>query len=126
LVPAPHAAVIVAVREDGKVLGVTRGENIHDINLPGGMREPEDGNILDTARREFFEETGLVAGNMKPVLSWRQNGKLLVAFQAMNWKGRLRPSAEGYPVWVPRDRLFRPSCTHREANRRLVLHPALH
>jgi len=114
------AAVIVLRRSDGRVLGVTRGNNIRDINFPGGRREPEDQNYAQTAQRELFEETGLHVpfSCLKPIAHWKAGHGSVIAFQALDWSGKLRPSAEGYPVWVTPERLL--LGTHRGMVRKLI------
>ena len=73
-IPVPHpedearaAAVAVVVRPDGddaQVLFIKRAEYELDpwsgqIAFPGGRQEPGDGDLLETAVRETFEEIGL-------------------------------------------------------------------
>jgi 8-oxo-dGTP pyrophosphatase MutT (NUDIX family) len=95
------AAVVVLRLPIGKILGVTRGRNLRDINLPGGLREPEDRTPEDTARRELMEETGLMVDDLKHLATWRSNGKVVVAFQGKGRAyGELRTSPEGVPIFV--------------------------
>ena len=61
-----EAAVLVPVvrRADGEYLLFTKraedlGEHPGQMSVPGGGREPEDGTLEATARREAFEEVGL-------------------------------------------------------------------
>jgi len=61
-----EAAVLVPVisRSDGAYLLFTKradhlGEHPGQMSFPGGGREPEDGTLEATARREAFEEVGL-------------------------------------------------------------------
>jgi len=114
------AAVLVARRPDGRVLGVTRGSNLRDINLPGGLRAPEDPSPAATARREAWEETGLVIRSLRPITSWNSQGRRVVAFQGLTWSGRLRPSSEGRPGWAPPRALTNPGCTFARHNRKLL------
>ena len=115
------AAVVLLRRFDGKVLGVTRGSNVQDINLPGGNREPGDKTPVDTARRELMEETGLMVDVLDPIDSWNSNGKNVVAFRGHGFaRGPLRLSSEGYPMWVKPNRLTTASSTYRMINKRLL------
>lgn len=57
-------AVIIAQTEGGYVFCKHRERDTWEI--PGGHREPGE-NILDTARRELFEETGAVDFDIRPV-----------------------------------------------------------
>lgn len=52
------AACVLIEREDGKILCVSRSDDLENWNLPGGKREdgePASGNAV----RELFEETGI-------------------------------------------------------------------
>lgn len=95
-----HSAVIVLRKPDGRVLGVTRGDDLEDLNLPGGNRKWRDLSPAETARRELREETGLLVRTLRPLASWSHEGRTTVAFQGLSWSGRLRPSSEGHPFWV--------------------------
>lgn len=107
------AAVVVLRRRNGKVLGVTRGRDLDDLNPPGGQREPQDLSPLDTARRELLEETGVLLLAAYPIGSWVKGGRRVVAFEGSTWIGELRPSEEGVPVWVHPSRLVRKTCTYQ-------------
>jgi len=115
-----HAAVAVTQRPDGRVLGLTRGTNLNNINFPGGMRERYDGSPGMTVRREFKEETGLTIKKMKPLGVFRDGRKVVHAFQVLKWDGELKPSPEGRPVWVLPSRLTSPSSTFRWQNAALL------
>ena len=57
-------AVIIA-KKDGKwVLCKHRDRNTYEV--PGGHREPGEA-IMDTAKRELYEETGAVKYSIKPI-----------------------------------------------------------
>jgi 8-oxo-dGTP pyrophosphatase MutT (NUDIX family) len=107
------AAVVLLQRRDGKVLGVTRGHDLNDINPPGGYREPWDQSPLDTARRELYEETGIRLHEAVGIASWFKDGRYVIAFKGINWSGALRPSKEGVPAWVRPNKLFQDTCTYR-------------
>jgi 8-oxo-dGTP pyrophosphatase MutT (NUDIX family) len=114
------AAVLVVRRPDGRVLGVTRGANLRDINLPGGLREPEDPSPVATARREAREETGLVVRSLRPLAAWNARGRRVIAFQGLNWSGRLQSSPEGHAAWASPQALTRAVCTFQRENDRLL------
>ena len=57
-------AVIIA-KKDGKwVLCKHRDRNTYEV--PGGHREPGE-TIMDTAKRELYEETGAIKYSIKPI-----------------------------------------------------------
>ena len=67
--PSRDAAVLIPLffKEDhAHVLFTKRTDNVEhhkgQISFPGGMRDPEDNNLLDTALRETWEEMGIQYG----------------------------------------------------------------
>jgi 8-oxo-dGTP pyrophosphatase MutT (NUDIX family) len=65
-----EAAVLAPVitRPDGEYLLFTKrsddlGEHPGQMSFPGGGREPDDGSLEATAKREAFEEVGLAPAN---------------------------------------------------------------
>ncbi|HEX7118826.1 MAG TPA: CoA pyrophosphatase [Longimicrobiales bacterium] len=57
-------ALVLRPREELELLLIQRAEHEHDpwsghMALPGGRREPEDGDLVATAFRETHEETGV-------------------------------------------------------------------
>lgn len=114
------AAVIIVRRPDGRILGVSHGSNLYDINLPGGMRETGDSSPSVTARRELKEETGLEVQSLRPIARWTHRGRQIVAFQGLKPSGELRASPEGQPAWVQPKRLTRTCCTFQRENGKLL------
>jgi 8-oxo-dGTP pyrophosphatase MutT (NUDIX family) len=100
-----HATVIVLQKPDGRVLGVTRGDDLDDLNLPGGNRKLQDRSPAETAQRELREETGLQVKTLRPLAVWTCEGRKILAFQGLSWSGKLRPSFEGHPFWVQPEEL---------------------
>jgi 8-oxo-dGTP pyrophosphatase MutT (NUDIX family) len=115
-----HAAVVVLQKSDGRVLGVTRGDDLDDMNLPGGNRSARDRSPTDTARRELLEETGLLVRTLQPLASWTLEGKRVAAFKGLTWSGRLRSSPEGHPFWVQPEELRSSGSRFRRHNGMLL------
>lgn len=66
------AAAVYAVRDDGHILLLKRGEGsalAGQFFLPGGLVE-HDELPIDGARRELHEESGLTIGDLHPVGSY--------------------------------------------------------
>lgn len=92
-------AAITYVRNGNKVLAVSRGEDLSDMNMPGGDVElGEDPH--DAAIRELREETGLKAHELFPIYSKNAGGRIVTVFKVISYSGKLRPSHEGMPEWV--------------------------
>ncbi len=53
----PHLVLTLRVQSGGVHSG--------QISLPGGKREPQDNNFMDTALRETYEEVGLAPENVE-------------------------------------------------------------
>jgi 8-oxo-dGTP diphosphatase len=68
-------AVIVAKHNDKWVFCKHRERNTYEV--PGGHREDNE-RILDTAKRELFEETGACQYEIKPVCVYSVIGKTRV------------------------------------------------
>ncbi|AKE38174.1 NTP pyrophosphohydrolase [Corynebacterium camporealensis] len=75
-----EAAVLVLLKgsaaDDAEVLLTHRSPTMRShsgqIAFPGGRRDPEDINVVDTALREAWEETGLQRGTVTPLEQWGQ------------------------------------------------------
>ena len=115
------AAVVVVRGPGGKVLGVSRGSRLSDMNLPGGMREPGDASPADTARRELLEETGIEVADLRPLAKRASLGRRVMAFESMGApRGKLKASSEGVPLWVKPKALTRATCTFQRENSKLL------
>lgn len=99
----PKAAFCL-VTKNGRYLAVSRGDNLNDMNLPGGMVNLGE-DPIEAAKRELFEETGLKALELFPLYSKVSRGKLVSVFRVTKFDGNLRGSSEGTPDWVDREEL---------------------
>lgn len=99
----PKAAVCL-VRNGGKILAVSRGDDISDLNMPGGTVEPGEDSI-DAAVRELWEETGIKAKEIYPVYSRVNNGWLVTTYVVPVYTGKLMRSFEGVPEWTDEETL---------------------
>lgn len=96
--PTSQSAVVYLKKGD-KVLAVSRGSDLSDMNMPGGTVEMGE-DPMTAAARELWEETGLVAHELIPVHSKNMNGKKVSAFKVVHFGGKLRSSSEGKAAWV--------------------------
>ncbi len=99
------AACVLIERSDGKILCVSRFDDLKNWNLPGGKREPNESAVMN-AIRELEEETGVMAYpyGMKLIHSGSCDGEFFVDTYSANFNDclgmdRLRSSAEGSVAW---------------------------
>lgn len=101
----PTAVCVIVKRADGKVLAVTRNGDENDLNLPGGMIELGE-KSEEAARRELWEETGLIATDMTEVYRGVGRTRFVVVYKANDATGNVRSSPEGLAMWVDPKRLL--------------------
>lgn len=93
----PKSAVVLLTKGD-KVLTVSRGENLNDMNMPGGHVELNE-DSQDAAVRELWEETGIKADEIYPIYSSVDNGYLVTVYRVTRYHGSLADSSEGSASW---------------------------
>lgn len=98
---------IVLLERGSQVLAVTRPEPPLRLSLPGGGVEWHE-TYVEGAARELTEETGLTAERLRLVHEGWSGDAYVKVFEAEGATGTLRPSEEGYPVWVPLRALAEP------------------
>lgn len=91
-------AVVCLVVKNGKVLAVSRGDDVSNLNMPGGSVEPGE-NPEDAAVRELWEETGIKAKEIYPIFSKVKGGRIVTTFRVPTFTGTLKNSSEGYASW---------------------------
>ena len=102
----PQAAILIVRDKSGKFLAVSRGDDVTDMNLPGGKIELGE-EPAQAAARELWEETGLKVHQMHPVYTGPgNNGKFVAVYRVTACSGKLRSSDEGYVDWVTPNELL--------------------
>jgi 8-oxo-dGTP pyrophosphatase MutT (NUDIX family) len=120
-----HAALVLVVDPDGRVLAISRGDDVWDWGLPGGNSEADlDCTIADTAFRELEEETGVVAGELSFLYRAPSYTCCVTTFVAEiidEWPEILRSEPfEGYVGWVEPEVLVARTSRYRN-HARMVL-----
>jgi 8-oxo-dGTP pyrophosphatase MutT (NUDIX family) len=116
--PHPRAALVVLQHDDGRVLAISRGDDVWDWGFPGGTADPQDITIADTAFRELLEETGVVASELALLHREHADGHVVTTFVATQihaWPAVLRSDPfEGYVDFVDPKTLVAPTCRYRK------------
>jgi len=89
----------IVVRSDGKILALTNPDDSFKNCLPGGGIDPGETDE-DAARRELWEETGLIAGDLVKVRKEIVGNKVITLFRVIDYSGKLKSSPEGVPRWI--------------------------
>lgn len=92
------ACVFIVHPVENLILAVTRRDG-SGCGLPGGKAEPDE-LLQDTALRELFEETGLIAENPKLLWSRTDDSSYCETYTVTVTGGTIRDSAEGHVFWA--------------------------
>lgn len=94
----PQDAAVVLVRNGNKILAVSRGEDLTNLNMPGGGIEQGE-TPIEAAARELKEETGIETKSLVLLFVMNEGEKKVYVFKADNFKGDLKSSHEGTASW---------------------------
>lgn len=83
---------VIAAQYNGKWI-FCRHKQRTTWEIPGGHCEPSE-NILDTARRELYEETGAIDFDIKPICVYKFNAYGLLCYAEVKTLGELPPEME--------------------------------
>lgn len=93
----PRSSRILVSRSDGKILAIVGRDS--QMNLPGGMVEAGESDE-EGAKRELWEETGLIASDIVKVCEDIEESLSVTLFRVLAAAGKLKGSSEGEPRWV--------------------------
>jgi ADP-ribose pyrophosphatase YjhB (NUDIX family) len=100
----PKASLSLLINKEGKILSVSRKDNIFDKNIVGG--KVDEGETFEQAAvREAKEETGLDIFNLKPVFM-RKDGKFICVTFLAEFIGEIEQTEKGAIEWINYDELF--------------------
>lgn len=115
-----RVACVLAPRDDGLILAVSRGVSPGSIPPPGNPNR-SGGSGLEAAARELYEETGLRPSAMEPLCQGNTGSAAVYWFVAGGLRGRLRSSHEGWAVWVEPELLVcRPAAAFPEPTAKVL------
>jgi len=97
---------ILVSKKDGKVLSIIDRNDSFSAGLPGGGVEPGE-SLEDAARRELWEETGLIPDEVVQIRTDVVGSNECTLFLAKNVEGRLRGSEEGEAAWLEKNDLLK-------------------
>lgn len=94
-----RAVTILLHNEDGKILAVSRKNDVTDFGIPGGRVEKGE---TDKAAiiREVMEETGLTVFNLRPFFVDEERDEFICTTFIGSYTGEIRTSEKGAVVWA--------------------------
>lgn len=98
-------AAVAFLTKNGKILAVSRGADMSNMNMPGGLVEPGE-DPQEAAIRELWEETGIKADEIFPVYTRINNGYLVTTYKVPVYHGNLSSSWEGEASWEEKEVLL--------------------
>lgn len=125
------AALFLRRWSDGKLLSISRGENLLDWGMPGGKRDPEDESTEHACAREALEEAGVVVDvrNLRPIFKDFVSGEgrsgyfcttfTVVPQDAAKLPAVLPVTREGTVRWIDPLEIVNTHATFRSYNRRM-------
>lgn len=93
----PRSTRLLVSRPDGKILVVVSTDG--RTTLPGGMVESGESDE-EGARRELWEETGLIVGDLVKLRTDLEEDLYVTLFRVLSAAGKIKGSEEGEPRWV--------------------------
>jgi 8-oxo-dGTP pyrophosphatase MutT (NUDIX family) len=104
---APKASLVLLVNPKGKILSVSRKDNIFDKNIIGGKVDSGE-TFGQAAIRECKEETNLDIYNLIPIFI-RKDGKFICVTYLADYSGNIEQNEKGAIEWIQYDELFKGS-----------------
>lgn len=101
----PHAACMLIISDDKKILAVSRKDDPTAFGLPGGKVDPGE-TPVKAAARELLEETGLIATDLTEVFS-ESDGEYTTTTFVGKISGAIDTTESGVIRWVNKNVLLK-------------------
>lgn len=111
------ASCTLLINMEGKILAVSRRDDLNDWNLPGGKAEPGE-TPEETAIRETKEETGLEISNLTLIRRVKRDSGYVSYYHA-DFTGEITSSEEGAVRWLTWNDLLKTENTFHKTNQKL-------
>ena len=92
--------VLIVNKKKCYFLGVSLKEDHEDFNLPGGMVFQNE-TIIEAAKREVQEETGLIIYNLKFLYENYDNDVNVITYYTYDYYGDINTSENHIVKWLP-------------------------
>src|ERR1700761_7731184 len=100
----PKASLVLLINKEGKILSVSRKDNLLDKNIVGGKVDKGE-TFIKAAKREAKEETNLEVYDLVPIFFKKDGIYKCITFIG-KYKGDIQQTEKGAIEWIFYDELL--------------------